>query len=391
MKRRRKRFGDITVHEKAYMGGILYGKKTSRMPEPLPDKGALPLAGRMKEITARHWWVALAAAGMAVATGLVVMLLPSYRQVFVQDEQMFFAYQTSADTVDDFLQDSGIELNGGDALNVLPQEPIEEGMRIEINRPKPVTIIAGSQVHFISLSTGTVKDALEQARLEYDAGDEISPTLEDPISEGLQIVLQRVDVRYETETVAIPFKTVTQNDPTLEKGKTQVKTQGSNGEKAVTVRIEMRDGEEIAREEVSQQVILQPVNKVIRNGVKVAAPKPTPAAVSAFGLRNDNRKAKAPPKAAEIGRTVKVEATAYTHTGKKTATGTMPKVGTVAVNPKQIPYGSVLYIEGYGYGIAEDTGAFRHYDRFQIDLFMDTERECIKWGRKRNVTVYILK
>lgn len=66
-------------------------------------------------------------------------------------------------------------------------------------------------------------------------------------------------------------------------------------------------------------------------------------------------------------------------------------MGTIAVNPKQIPYGTRLYVEGYGYGVAEDTGAFRHTDRFQIDLFMDTVKECLRWGRKRNVKVFVLK
>ena len=51
--------------------------------------------------------------------------------------------------------------------------------------------------------------------------------------------------------------------------------------------------------------------------------------------------------------------TAYTHTGHRTATGTYPRIGTVAVDPDKIPYGTKLYIPGYGYGRTEDTGAFR--------------------------------
>jgi 3D (Asp-Asp-Asp) domain-containing protein len=55
-------------------------------------------------------------------------------------------------------------------------------------------------------------------------------------------------------------------------------------------------------------------------------------------------------------KTVVVEATAYTWTGNKTATGTWPKVGTIAVDPEVIPMGTRLYVEGYGWGIAADTG-----------------------------------
>ena len=52
-------------------------------------------------------------------------------------------------------------------------------------------------------------------------------------------------------------------------------------------------------------------------------------------------------------------------------------------------------MKGYGYGKAQDTGAFRNYKRAdgtpvnQLDLFMNTEKECRRWGRKRNVTVLV--
>lgn len=108
-------------------------------------------------------------------------------------------------------------------------------------------------------------------------------------------------------------------------------------------------------------------------------------------LRNDDRTEEGPPAYNEVVKEVLYEVTAYTHTGERTATGTWPEVGTIAVNPKQIPYGTRLYVEGYGYGIAADTGAFRHSNKKQIDLFMDSERECVSWGRKRGVRVFILK
>ena len=79
--------------------------------------------------------------------------------------------------------------------------------------------------------------------------------------------------------------------------------------------------------------------------------------------------------------------TAYTHTGRKTATGVWPEVGTVAVDPSVIPYGTRLYIPGYGFGVAQDTGVSGNH----IDVFFDTEAECITYGRKRDRTIYILE
>ncbi|MEW6771829.1 MAG: peptidoglycan DD-metalloendopeptidase family protein [Bacillota bacterium] len=94
--------------------------------------------------------------------------------------------------------------------------------------------------------------------------------------------------------------------------------------------------------------------------------------------------------------TVVVEATGYTagyeSTGKSpgdpgygiTATGTRARRGTVAVDPEVIPLGTKMYIPGYGYGIAEDTGGDIKGNR--IDLFFDDVDEARQWGRK-TVTV----
>lgn len=103
---------------------------------------------------------------------------------------------------------------------------------------------------------------------------------------------------------------------------------------------------------------------------------------------------------------IQVEATAYCacykccgkHPSNKyygiTKTGTRAKVGTIAVDPKVIPMGTHMYIEGlngaknYGMGKAEDIGGA--IKGKIIDLYFDTHAETIQWGRQQ-VNVYILK
>jgi 3D (Asp-Asp-Asp) domain-containing protein len=79
--------------------------------------------------------------------------------------------------------------------------------------------------------------------------------------------------------------------------------------------------------------------------------------------------------------TIILEATAYTWTGNRTATGTWPSRGTVAVDPRVIPLGTELHIEGYGSAVAADTGGAIQGQR--IDLYMDTKHECLQWGRRK--------
>lgn len=83
-----------------------------------------------------------------------------------------------------------------------------------------------------------------------------------------------------------------------------------------------------------------------------------------------------------------MEATAYTDDYAsqgpwvgQTATGMKPQVGVVAVDPRVIPLGTKLYIEGYGEAIAGDTGGAIKGNR--IDLFFNTRGECMRFGRKK--------
>lgn len=76
------------------------------------------------------------------------------------------------------------------------------------------------------------------------------------------------------------------------------------------------------------------------------------------------------------------ETTHYSHTGNRCSTGVYPKVGrTVAVDPKVIPYGTYIYVEGYGVRIAEDCGGAIKNNR--LDVFVDSHQEAIQLGRKK--------
>ncbi len=63
-----------------------------------------------------------------------------------------------------------------------------------------------------------------------------------------------------------------------------------------------------------------------------------------------------------------------------TATGTSTHVGSIAVDPAIVPLGTRLYVDGYGYGVAQDTGSSIHGRR--LDVWLPTAGECAAWGRR---------
>jgi 3D (Asp-Asp-Asp) domain-containing protein len=101
----------------------------------------------------------------------------------------------------------------------------------------------------------------------------------------------------------------------------------------------------------------------------------------------------------EFNRQINMSATAYTadfaNTGKRpgdryfgiTASGLTAQVGVVAVDRSVIPFFTLMYIEGYGFAIAGDTGSAVRGN--VIDLYFETSAEVRQHGRQRR-NVYIL-
>jgi 3D (Asp-Asp-Asp) domain-containing protein len=60
----------------------------------------------------------------------------------------------------------------------------------------------------------------------------------------------------------------------------------------------------------------------------------------------------------------------------------LPHPGTIAADTDYYPFGTAMYIPGYGKGIIEDRGsAIKGPDR--IDLFFDSHGKALKWGRQK--------
>lgn len=69
-----------------------------------------------------------------------------------------------------------------------------------------------------------------------------------------------------------------------------------------------------------------------------------------------------------------------------TASGTRARTGTIAADTSRYPFGTTMYVPGYGYGRVEDTGG--DIKGNHIDLFFDEHKDALRWGRK-NLVVQI--
>ncbi len=205
---------------------------------------------------------------------------------------------------------------------------------------------------------------------QLDASGEL--TIDQSLGRGAKDYVL-VTKKLQTRTEEVPYSTryvgVEQAG-----AKPYVATAGQTGEKVVTYSLTLHDGIEISREKVGEQITRQPVDEVVCRG-------------AGGELVIDG-------KTYSYSKVIQMRATAYTtenKTRKHTASGTVARVGAVAVDKNVIPLGTKLYIVAsdgswcYGVAVAEDTGVKGN----TIDLFLNTRSECIYFG-VRNATVYVL-
>ncbi|GIV05959.1 MAG: hypothetical protein KatS3mg016_1542 [Fimbriimonadales bacterium] len=159
-----------------------------------------------------------------------------------------------------------------------------------------------------------------------------------------------------------------------------LKAEGKPGEKLVIYRVYYRNGKAVRRVKIEEQTLEPPQPRIYEIGVHGNI-----ASRGAVGRGASFRTTKV----------VEMHATAYTPhrsgggTGSGyTASGLPAGYGLVAVDPRVIPLGTVLYIEGYGMAIAADTG--RAIRGHKIDLCFATRQQALHFGR-RKVRVHILR
>lgn len=92
-----------------------------------------------------------------------------------------------------------------------------------------------------------------------------------------------VEVKDEAKTEVVAFETQQQNSFLLEKGKTEVSREGKNGTKEINYKVTYTDGKETSREKTSENIVTQPVSKLILIGTKEVVQTPCAGATAICG------------------------------------------------------------------------------------------------------------
>ncbi|MDQ7092770.1 ubiquitin-like domain-containing protein [Desulfosporosinus sp. PR] len=303
-----------------------------------------------------------------ITNGMTVTVTSSIPVRLTVDEQTL-STRTTAKTVGEAIKELseryGLQIKDVDEVNEPRSEALSSQMDIKVRRTVPVVVQADGKTMDTYLAPRTVAEALKKLNIVLGAKDKVSLALNHVLAANDQLRVIRVAEQMETIQDEIPYQTVTQPGDYPVGLPDKVISRGSNGLQEQTVRLTLEDGKEVNREILGQRVLVAPTNQLVSRGAQTS--------VSRGG------------KTINFKRAYVMRASAYSIPGT-TSTGAPVRWGVVAVDPRVIPLGASVYVDGYGSARALDTGGAIQGNR--IDLYMDSEDAAASWG-VRNVLVYV--
>ena len=307
-----------------------------------------------------------------------------------------------AGTVAELIESQGVTLSDKLFSSVDVNAVVTNNLRVEIISAYDIIINVDGEEKAVQTTVKTVGDVLSEQGIILDEDDEVSPAADTVLTNDLVIEVLRVEYVTRETQEKIPFTTEKVNSSAMAKGTEKVSQKGIDGVKTFTYTDKVVNGVVESSELVSEEVTKEPVKKIIKVGtlVKQTSKKLGNNKIEKNG--NPISELELPSKYSigennvptEYKYTIKGRGAAYCIPGGITATGRPVKPGYIAVNPKQIPYGTEMWIVSddgvvYGYAIAADTGGFVKKGYFTCDLYMNSTEQCYQWG-DRCVTIYVL-
>ena len=285
---------------------------------------------------------------------------------------------TSAATVGLALAEAGYPLYLSDGISPPLWTPLRSDQNVVITRAREVRIEADGQTLTTRSHGNTVGAVLAEVGLALVGGDYTQPAFDAPVPADGLIRVVRTHTAIITEQYPIAFQVQWQPVETLPLDETSLVQAGQPGIQARRVRVYYENGVEVGREVEAEWQVRAPTDEVRGYGTKI-----------------EIRTLNTPDGPIEYWRSATFYAVSYSPARSgtprtapwygMTRSGKILRTGMIAVDTNVIRLGTQLYIPGYGFASAEDTGG--GVRGRLIDLGY-TDEEYVSWHEY--VTVYWL-
>jgi uncharacterized protein YabE (DUF348 family) len=308
----------------------------------------------------------------------VAMTPPSVITVSIVEGGAATQVETTARTVGEALWRAGYRLYRADEARPALDSAVTPSLTITIDRARPVILQADGRTLPTRTRRATVGEALADAGLALAGEDYSIPAADQPLPADGIIRVVRVRTEVLTDQQIIPYETVYQALADAEIDNVRQLQAGVNGVKQRRTRVRYEDGGEVSRAAEGERVAQTPTPRVIGYGTQIVV-----------------RTLDTPDGPIAYWRAFTMYATAYSpaRSGTSptarwygiTASGKPLTKGLAAIDHRLIPFGTQMYVPGYGFAEAADTGG--GVKGRWIDLGYD-DSNYVSWHQ--TVTVYFL-
>ncbi|WP_159462109.1 G5 and 3D domain-containing protein [Salirhabdus sp. Marseille-P4669] len=296
-------------------------------------------------------------------------------KVIVTIEGKSSEYYTTANTIGELFAEKNIDVKSQDDLSLETSAEITEGLEVNIEKAYQVTLNDGGKEKTVWTTANTIEQFLQEQNITLDELDKLNLKKEKLITSNLDLTVTRVEKVEDVVKETVDYATVTKNDDSLPNGEKKVVQDGEEGIVVKTYEVIFENGKEVDRKLISEEVEKEGQDQIVALGTKKPEPKPETTTV----YRGDD---------GEVVKEYIMTSTVYTEKCNGcsgiTATGinlnNNPDMKVVAVDPSVIPLGSKVWVEGYGYAIAGDTGGAIKGNR--IDLFIHSSKYNGGYGHR---------
>ena len=187
--------------------------------------------------------------------------------------------KSTALTVDELVSEIGSEIGGvneGDLLSkgrdtVIPAD----GMKLDITRPKVVSINDGGDVTYTQMAASNVGDLLRRRNINPE--DVVTPSITSPVKAGMDVRIDRVRTDQVRETVPFEAPANYKDDATAFEGDEVVEEAGTPGSKEVKRSIRIVNGKEESNTVISEKEVAPAKPATIKRGTKAKSSAPSVA------------------------------------------------------------------------------------------------------------------
>lgn len=294
---------------------------------------------------------------------------------------------TTETQVKDILKEANIEVSEHDSLKQGIDTEVGADNKIDIQKAFQVSLVDGVNKRQVWSTSTTVANFLKQQGIQLNEFDRVENNLKDVITPQSKITVVRVEKVIDVVEDSLDFAIEKKQDASLQKGKQKIVTAGQKGLMTKTYEIVKENGQVVAKNLQSKNVVKEPQKQVVAIGTKTVVATVASASTAPTVSRGSTEPAS--------GREFYVTATAYTPycngCSGTSATGidlrSNSGLKVIAVDPSVIKLGSKVWVEGYGTAIAGDTGGAIKGNK--IDILVQTESQASSWG-VRKVRIKVL-